>query len=140
MSKEYAEQKIREALRMSGGNLARARVQVVAWSKSDNVLLQALTRPHLDGIVSYQVERVASGRAEAEKRQPEQKVQPQKDDDFGMDLLRAVVATDVPVFGHENSATPVKRKGASKQHLDAINQMVTNRISRSDISNPTETS
>ncbi len=138
MSREYAEQKIREALRANGGNVARARVQIIAWSKTDSALLQALTRPHLDGIVSYQVERVASGRAEIEKRQPQRVEQPKQDDDFGMDLLRAVVATDVPVFGHENSTTPVKRKGASKQHLDAINQMVTNRISRSDISDPSE--
>lgn len=129
MSKEYAESKIKEALRMHDGNLARARQQIIGWAKHDVVLLQALTRPHLDGIVSYQVERVASGRAEIEKRHPEAPAV-SKEEDFGMDLLRAVVATNVPVFGMENSSAPVKRKVASKQHIDAIHLMASNRISK----------
>ena len=124
MSKEYAENKIREALRMHDGNFARARQQVVSWAYNDPVLLESLTRPHLDGIVAYQVERVASGRAEVESKRPQAPShEPVKEEEhFGMDLLRAVVSTGVPVFGLEGSS-PVKRKTASKQHIDAIHKM-----------------
>ncbi len=128
MSREYADGKIKEALRMHDGNLALARQQVIGWARNDTALLYALARPHLDGIVSYQVERVASGRAEIETRYPEEAKSLDQDDDFGMNLLRAVVSTDVPVFGHEQSASPVKRKAASKQHIEAIQKMASNRI------------
>lgn len=119
MSREYAEIKIKEALKMHDGNLARARQQVVAWTYDDAKLLHALARPHLNGIVAYQVERVASGRAELERRVPIAS-QPAKGENFGMDLLRAVAASSTAVFGQESYAAPVRKGAASKQHMDAI--------------------
>ena len=70
MSLEYAEQKIQQALKLSKGNQARARQQVIAWALEDDTLLKALTRSHLTGIVAYNIERVASGRAAAARRSP----------------------------------------------------------------------
>ncbi len=125
MSREYAESKIKEALKAHKGNMALARQQVISQAINDTALLRGLTRPHLDGIVAYQVERVASGRAEVEKRQPDVKV-PEKEN-FGMDLLRAVVATGVPVFGMEGNSSPVKKRQASKSHIDAIHKMASGR-------------
>ena len=122
MSREYAENRIKEALKMHGGNLARARQQIIAWTYEDSKLLHALARPHLSGIVAYQVDRVASGRAELEKRKPSAP-DPKKDENFGMELLRAVAATHATVFGQESAAIPVKRGAASKQHIDAIRQI-----------------
>ena len=123
MPKPYAEEKIREALTMHNGNIAMARRQIMGWAQDDEKLLRALVQPHLDGIVAYQVERVASGRAEIEKRRPDI-ANSANDENFGMDLLRAVAASKAAVFGHENSAgAPIKRSTASKQHMDAIRQM-----------------
>lgn len=132
MSKEYVESKIREALVLTSGNITKARQQVMHWAQADEALLQGLVRPHLDGIVSYQVERVASGRASVENessvKQPQRPNQPQKkEEDFGMELLRAVAARSVPVFGLEGSNAPNKRKGASKQHVDAIHKIAAGR-------------
>ncbi len=128
MSKEYAETKIREALTLHSGNITKARKQIAAWAQEDIKLLHGLSRPHLDGIVAYQVERIASGRAELEKRHPEVKQEEQKkEDDFGMELLRAVAARSVPVFGLGNNSAPNKRKTASKQHIDAIHKMASSR-------------
>lgn len=125
MSREYAEDRIREALRQSGGNMALARQQVIAWTYEDAKLLHGLTRPHLNGIVAYQVERVASGRAEIERRKPEETAaqKAEKDQSFGMDLLRAVAAAGAPVFGQEVYANAVRKGKASKQHIDAIHRI-----------------
>lgn len=120
MSKEYAEDKIREALKAHGDNIGLARQHIVNMAQTDAVLMRALARPHLDGIVAYQVERVASGRAEMEKRHPKEPIQ-SKIDNFGMELLRAVAASGAETFGHEGMG--VKRKIASRQHIDAIHQM-----------------
>ena len=123
MSKEYAEDKIRQALQNYGGNVALARKQVMLWAHDDAALMRAIAAPHLDGIIAYQVERVASGRAELEKRHPEvDATKTQEEENFGMDLLRAVAASDAAIFGHGGGATP-KRKIASKQHIDAIHKM-----------------
>ena len=123
MSREYAEEKIREALKLNGGDLMRSRQQVMSWAASDSRLMSALAAPHLDGIVAYQVERVASGRAELEKRHPEVKKAPDEGGVFGMDLLRAVAASEATVFGHDGAGAPPKRRYASKQHIDAIHKM-----------------
>ena len=120
MSKEYAESKIREALTAHGDNIGLARQHIVSMAQTDAELMRALGRPHLDGIVAYQVERVASGRAEMEKRHPKEPTQ-SKIDNFGMELLRAVAASDAETFGQEGMGA--KRKVASKQHINAIHQM-----------------
>ncbi|PCJ02819.1 MAG: hypothetical protein COB14_00975 [Alphaproteobacteria bacterium] len=131
MTKEYAESKIREALTAHGGNVALARQHIVSMAQTDAALMRALAHPHLDGIVAYQVERVASGRAEMEKRHPKEPAK-NKVDNFGMELLRAVAASDAETFGQEGMGA--KRKVASKQHINAIHQMA----SKSQIFKPSD--
>lgn len=135
MSKEYAEDKIRQALKLNGDNITRTRQQIMGWTAEDFDLLKALTRPHLDGIIAYQVERVASGRAELEKRHPEAR-QTQEGEEFGMDLLRAVAAAGTPVFGMEGTGAHTKRSSASKQHIEAIHKMASSRHKPSAKKNP----
>ena len=129
MSREYAEDKIKDALKLCNGNMGLARQQIVALAQEDTVLLKALVRPHLDGIVAYQVERVASGRAEMENRHPDLPP-PTIDEHFGMELLRAVAAEDVTVFGRDSMRHPRKRKIASKQHINAIHKLASARQHR----------
>ncbi len=121
MSREYAETKIREALKLCNGNTGRARQQIITLAQDVMQLLKDLVRPHLDGIVAYQIERVASGRAELEKRHPKIPL-PDENENFGMELLRAIASEDVTIFGQDDHF-PRKRKGTSKQHIDAIHQM-----------------
>lgn len=122
MSKEYAENKIRETLKNSGGNITLARKAIVSDAQNDLDLLRALTNPHLDGIVAYQVERVASGRAELEKRPPVSPPKSDEEENFGMELLRAVAASEAAIFGQQNPMGN-RKTGASRKHIDAIHKI-----------------
>ncbi len=126
MSREYAERRIGEALRLAHGNALRAHRQIVAWAYEDARLLQALTKPHLNGIVAYNIERVASGRSEKAKTlQPLAQKKPDTGaDDFGMEILNAVADSNAAVFGLDSS--PPQKKGASQAHVDAIYRLAQN--------------
>ena len=102
MSREYADTKIKEALKLCNGNMTRARQHIITLAQEDGVLLNALVKPHLDGIVAYQVERVSSGRAELEKRHP------------------------------EGGSLPRKHKVASKQHIEAIHKLAASRRNKTE--------
>ena len=126
MSLKYAEARIKEALAIAGGNQARARQQIIAWSFEDAKLLQALTKHHLTGIAAYHIERVASGRTAKPKTAPKAQAKPaveKQEDSFGRELLQAVANSDSAVFGLEAYSSPQKRGRASQQHIDAIRQM-----------------
>jgi len=126
---EYAERRIAEALKLANGNQARARQQVIAWALEDDKLLKALTKSHLSGIVAYNIERVASGRAAAARKalKPTDKpaanvtAKTQKEEDFGVELLRAVASSSSEVFGLENGSAGIGRpKQVSQDHINAI--------------------
>ena len=132
MSIEYAESRIKEALKLFGGNTIKARQQVIAWTFEDAKLLHALTKPHLSGIVAYNIERVASGRADAAKefKEPPEKKQADKsskqkangkakEEQFGLEILKAVAGSP-EIFGLEDPGAPHKKSGVSKSHIDAI--------------------
>lgn len=136
MSSEYAENRIKDALKLARGNRNKARQQLIAWTYEDAKLLHALTKAHLSGIVAYNIERVASGRADAAKakreappppspqqKQPPRQAQapqkPKQEETFGMQILKA--ATGSPeVFGLEDQGRPQKRGAASQNHINAI--------------------
>jgi len=127
MSLEYAERRIVEALKLAKGNQARARQQVIAWALTDDKLLQALTKSHLSGIVAYNIERVASGRAAAARKvqKPKPKAantqKTNKEADFGVELLKAVASSSSEVFGLENGSSGIGRpKQVSQNHINAI--------------------
>ncbi len=50
MSRDYAESRIREALKLTKGNPTKARQQVIAWAVEDQRLLLGLTQPHLTAL------------------------------------------------------------------------------------------
>lgn len=144
MSMEYVEGRIKEALKLCGGNRLKARQQVIAWTYEDNKLLHALASPHLSGIVAYNVERVDSGRAEAAKAPPPTPEEPKaeappkakkdaaprpnkpkvpqkpKEEQFGLEILKAATGGNPAVFGLEDTGAPQKRQGASQKHIDTI--------------------
>ena len=126
MSLAYVENRIKEALKLTKGNVTRARQQVIKWCEEDPKLLQGLTRAHLNGIVAYNIERVASGRSAKSKAKMPPPAKPAtkgKDKEkFGMEILKAVVSSST-LFGLEQDARPGKKGQASQQHIDAIKKL-----------------
>jgi hypothetical protein len=122
MSREYAEQRIREALKIHKGNATKTRQQIAAWSSEDARLLQALASPHLTGIIAYAVNRVITHMDDA----PESVTVPDMPErldmapeTFGREILKALSSSNTPVFGRDGGATPA-RKQASQSHIDAM--------------------
>jgi hypothetical protein len=125
MSREYAEKRIKEALHLTRGNVAKARQQVIAWTFDDMKLLHALTKPHMTGIVAHAVGRVASGKADPQEVPlPEHRAELDQEGSFGMDILKTIAGGETNQFGQEGYGRPIKKQGASQQHIDAILKMV----------------
>jgi hypothetical protein len=124
MSREYAENRIREALRLAHGNTTKARQQIMAWAGEDQRLLMGLARPHLTGIIAYAISRVIHRQeTESEEQQDLPATAQTLDmppDAFGKEILSALSSHDTPVFGYESSAPPAHRKKASQSHIDAL--------------------
>lgn len=135
MSLEYAERRIKEALKLTGGNHIKARQQIIAWTFEDSKLLHALAKPHLSGIIAYNIERVASGRADKAREKNEKPVEPTKkqaangqakEEQFGLEILKAVAGSP-QIFGLEDPGAPKKHGGVSQSHLDAIQAIAANK-------------
>lgn len=124
MNRDYAEKRIRDALKAAGGNPTRARQQITAWAFDDAKLLHELVAPHITGIVAHAVNRVMSTKEKTVPAEPE-KVTVPKGDAFGMEILKAIALGNPAQFGLESgSGVSVKKQQASQRHIDAIRQMV----------------
>lgn len=126
MTNDYAEHRVSEALRLSGGNAAKARRLIQAWFYEDTKLLMELTRPHWNGIVAYAVDRGVdrAKRGEDVPAKPQKpKKQPAREASFGKEMLRSFVSENAAKFGHESNAAPTGRRAASQSHVDAIHLM-----------------
>lgn len=124
MTTDYADRRVSEALRLSGGNAAKARKQIQAWFYDDPKLLLELTRPHWAGIVAYAVDRAAdrARRGEDAVPAPVKKAvkSSKKEGSIGKEMLRSFVSEKAAKFGHESAAAPVSRKAASQAHVDTM--------------------
>lgn len=128
MSREYAENRIKDALKQAKGNPTKARQQIIAWTYEDTKLLHELAQPHLTGIVAHAVGRVIH-RLDIEEGQKTE-VLPEMPEaldmapgTFGEEILRALDDTHSVQFGRESGAAPVRRKKASQSHIDALKQI-----------------
>lgn len=122
MSQEYAESRIREALKLARGNATKARQHIIAWAAEDQRLLLALARPHLTGIVAHAVNRVQS-RPDILGQEIPPAVPQTLDmapDTFGKEILKALSSHDTQVFGQDGGAPSPRRKQASQSHIDAM--------------------
>lgn len=128
MSREYAEKRIKDALKKTGGNATKARQQVIAWTYEDPKLLHALTKSHLTGIVAYNIERILSGRGAAVSDAPKKQTQAQSEEEnFGKELLKAIAGNSGATFGLEGYSAPRKKAKVSQGHIDAIQAMTRGR-------------
>jgi hypothetical protein len=138
MSREYVENRIKEALRLSGGSESKAARQVHAWLYEDHKFLLELTRPHLGGIVAYSVARTKNNMimeqknesAHQSKKEQEREAakkaaeaNAKKDIGFGESMLRSFVSDKAARFGHESSAAPIRKKTASQKHIDTMHML-----------------
>lgn len=127
MNRDYSEGKIREALKISGGNATRARQQVIAWAFDDAKLLHELMAPHMTGIVAHAINHVmAQGSKKPAQQIPDvaaASAAPSKDP-FGMEILKAIALGNPAQFGHENGGASGGKHMASQRHVDAIKEMV----------------
>lgn len=125
MGRDYVENRIREALRLTGGNEAKAKRQLLAWLYEDHKLLLELTQPHLNGIIAYALMRSKNEDAQvapAIKAATQNKAKAQEAD-FGESMLRSFVSGNSARFGYEGSAAPVRRKTASQSHIDTMHML-----------------
>lgn len=123
MTFDYADHKLSEALRLTGGNAAKARRQVQAWFYEDTKLLLELTRPHWNGIVAYAVDRAIARtkRGETPPAKGKKSAKSKKEGPIGKEMLRSFVSEHAAKFGHEaSSGAPIARKAASQNHVDAL--------------------
>ena len=129
MSREYAENRIREALRLAKGNATKARQQIVAWTNEDPKLLMALTKPHLTGIVAHAINRVLtrieSGAGEPEDIPETPTTLDMPPETFGQEIMQILKNSHTVTFGHESSSgAPAAHRGqASQRHIDAMNKI-----------------
>ncbi|NCO02905.1 MAG: hypothetical protein GW903_01790 [Alphaproteobacteria bacterium] len=125
MSREYAIKRIKEALHLTRGNETKARQQIAAWCLEDMKLLSALTKPHMMGIIAHAVGRVVSGKTEPQEvTSPYIKAASEKEGSFGMEILKTIAGGETNQFGQESMGRPIRKQGASQQHIDAIRLMV----------------
>ena len=126
MSREYAEDRIREALEQCRGNATKARQMIIAWSTQDQRLLFSLAQPHLTGIVAHAISRVVY-RQDNLPEEDEIAAAPlalnMAPDTFGKEILSALSSSDTPVFGLEGGTAQPRPKKASQSHIDALKQM-----------------
>ena len=126
MAQTYLENRIAEALKKSRGNKTRARQNLASMAIEDDQLLLALTKPHLNAIVAHAVSHYASVIKKKKKTAddvPPVPVTPKGAEGFGIDLLKALGGQNVPKFGKEEAAPPVRKKKASAQHVSALKLM-----------------
>ncbi len=123
MSRDYIEKRVKEALKLTGGNATKARTQIIQWAQEDSKLLYGLAYPHLTGIVAHAISRVQNRKLEPEAVPTIPDPSSDPDKLFGLEILKAIAGGGAARFGLENDAAPVRKQPASQRHIDAIRQM-----------------
>ena len=125
MSTSYAENRIREALKLSKGNTLQARKLITKWCATDQRLLQTLTAPHMTGIVAHALDRVTKKIARGEPAPAEEAVihSAKEDEQFGKELLKNLGMGKPAMFAQEGFSAPIKKRKASQSHIDVIHML-----------------
>lgn len=128
MAQSYLQKCVLDALTKAKGNETKARALIAAQALEDNELLIALSKPHLSGIVAHAVGRQAIQQKAKKDRMEDLPPLPKapkanKENDFALDLLKALGGNNVAKFGAEDAAPRVGKKAASQQHVNALKLM-----------------
>jgi hypothetical protein len=131
----YIETAIDEAFKKAKGNQTKARVFILEQLKTDDQLLRALALPHINAIVAHAVNRIAIQQKSNKKKKDDASVAIPKgakaEAGFGLDLLKALGGQNVPKFGREDAAPPLRRKDASQTHVNALKLMASKSSTKS---------
>lgn len=125
MSINYTENRIKEALRLNNGNIGEAKRQIFAWLYEDHKLLLDVTRPHLNGIVAYAVQRTLNHMTKSDEEMLEEVAEDaamssSMKDQVGKEILKGFISKEAPQFGQESVAVPLRKKAASQNHIDTM--------------------
>lgn len=125
MSREYVEERIREALKATKGHPLKTRQRIIAEVMQDHRLLLGLTQGHLTGIVALWVNRVIKKPMPEEEapRPAKAKSLDMAPNTFGKEILQALQSGQTPTFGQEMYSARPGRKQASQAHINAIKAM-----------------
>lgn len=126
MAQTYLENRIAEALKKSKGSQTKARQLLTSMAIEDDQLLLAMTKPHLNAIVAHAINHFATVEKKKKTKEDDIPAVPKNvkgDGGFGLDLLKALGGNNVPKFGKEEAAPPIKKKKASEQHVSALKLM-----------------
>lgn len=136
MSRDYAESRIREALRLTKGNPTKARQQVIAWAVDDQRLLLGLTQPHLTGVVAHAINRVIYREGleqEMEEVAPTPKSLDMGPETFGKQIMNALSGRNTQIFGMDNTGPAPHPTKASQSHIDALKKLAKNSKKQGDL-------
>jgi hypothetical protein len=91
-------------------------------------LLLEMTRPHLNGITAYAIQRVLNRMMKSDDEILEEEAQDavmssSKKDQLGKDILRGFASKDAPQFGQESVSVPLRKKAASQSHIDTMQML-----------------
>lgn len=128
MSINYTENRVKEALRLHNGNTSEAKKQIFAWLYEDHKLLLDMTRPHLNGIVAYSVQRTLNRMLKSDEEILQETAEDaamssSAKNKVGKELLRGFVSKEAPQFGQESVAAPLRKKAASQEHVDVMHML-----------------
>jgi len=128
MSLNYTENRIKEALRLNNGNTADAKKQIFAWLYEDHKLLLDVTRPHLNGIVAYAMQRTLNRMLKSDEEIFEETAEDamrssSKKDQVGKEILKGFISKKAAQFGQESIAVPLRKKAASQKHVDVMHML-----------------
>jgi hypothetical protein len=129
MSDTYLESQVIEAFKKSKGNETKTRSLIAAQVIEDEQLLRAIVKPHLQGLIAHAVTRamisISKKKIAKDDLPPLPKASKlnKSQNEFGLDLLKALGDKNVPKFGKEGAAPPVKRKSASEDHVNTLKML-----------------
>ena len=126
MSLNYTENRIKESLRLNNGNVAEAKKQIFAWLYEDHKLLLDMTRPHLNGITAYTMDRVLRRMIKSDEEIVEDEARDaamSNQKTTGRDVLRGFISKEALQFGQESVGVPLRKKAASQGHIDTMTML-----------------
>ena len=126
MSLNYTENRIKEALRLHNGNVMEAKKQIFAWLYEDHKLLLDITRPHLDGITAYAVDRVLRRMIKSDEEILEDEAREAANSSqktVGKEVLKGFISKEALQFGQESVGIPLRKKAASQNHIDTMTML-----------------
>ncbi len=121
----YLDLQIEEALKKAKGNQTKARAVLIQMAAEDQRLLMSLSKPYLTAMAAQALNHFSSVEKKKKTRDDVPAVPRgvKNQGGFGLDLLKALGGQNVPKFGREDAAPPIRKKAASSQHVNALKLM-----------------